>query len=144
MFYGQFERTFDDKNRVLIPAKFRDQLTNVVYLSRGLEDVLELRSENDWNQFASELNSKNEFDTNVRTFKRAFFSRTQEIDIDKQGRIMIPQNITNLCAIGKNIVFVGVGNKVEIWDKAKFEKFQNENPSEKLETLAQTISDKGF
>ncbi|UUD36672.1 cell division protein MraZ [Mycoplasmopsis californica] len=144
MFYGQFDRTFDDKNRVMIPAKFREQLTSVVFVSLGLEDVLELRSEAEWNKFASELNSKSEFDRNVRTFKRAYFARTQQLEIDKQGRIMVPQTFINLAAIGKNLVFVGVGNKVEIWDKAKFERFQNENPSEKLETLAQAISDKGF
>lgn len=142
--YGQYERTLDDKNRVVIPTKIRDYLTSKVYLTIGLEGNLELRSETEWNKFAQELQSKNQFDRKVRTFSRAMFARTIEIDIDKQSRINIPSKFLELTSVKKNLVFVGMGNKVEIWDNEEFNIFSDENSSAKLEALAQEISDKGF
>lgn len=142
--YGQYERTLDDKNRVVIPTKFRDDLTSKIYLSLGFENVIELRSEQSFKKMSDEIMSKNQLDKTVRQFTRAFFARTYEITIDRQSRINMPVNLMQIATIKKNVVFVGTGDKVEIWDKDKYDQFQIDISSEKFEDLAQLLSDKGM
>ncbi|WKX02739.1 division/cell wall cluster transcriptional repressor MraZ [Candidatus Mycoplasma mahonii] len=142
--FGNFNRSLDDKNRVMIPSKLRLQLSEICYITRDLDNVLVLRDETNFKEWSTTLMSLNTLDKQARKFARVLLGRTSEVTIDKQGRIQFNQNIMTQTSLTKELVFIGVGNKIEIHSKEDFEKIQQEfEKTNSLDELANQLLNKG-
>lgn len=115
MFTGTYQNTLDNKYRVIIPAKFRDQLSGRCMLTRGFDCCLYIYSMEDWDVLVGKIKQLKQSDPDVRQFIRDFFSNTEDCNIDSQGRILIPQHLREYAAISKNLVTMGAMDKIEIW-----------------------------
>lgn len=145
MLFGNYQRTLDDKNRTIIPSKLRERLGNVCYVTVGTDNILELRDEKAFSVFRDKLLSVNMLNQSARKFARLLLGRTIEIEIDKVGRIALPENFLNQTGITKkDVTFVGVGNKIEIWQTDSFVAFTNEYEGESsIEDLAKELLKNG-
>lgn len=123
MFLGRFAHTFDEKGRIAIPTKFREQLDNGAYLTQGFDKNLIVWRVEDFEKISQQVNSLNFTDPNARLLKRLIFANTIRVDIDRVGRILVPQflrEIANL--LSSNAMIVGAGNNFEIWSPENWEK----------------------
>ena len=134
--FGNYKRILDDKNRVLIPSKLRKNLGNFIYITLGLDNVLEIRNKNDFLNWKEKLLSNNALNKQTRIFTRLLLGNTFDIEIDKQGRIILPDIFKQKIKIKKEVMFIGVGSKIEIWPNEKYleflEKFNQENSLDNL------------
>ena len=129
MLIGEFTHSIDDKNRVSLPSKFKTEMGSRVILSRGLENTISVYTESSWkdmNEKLSQLSITKEAD---RKFKR-FMLSGEEFDLDKQGRIRIPEFLKEYAGIEKKLVWVGLGDKAEIWSEERWNKYISETVSE--------------
>lgn len=124
--FGNYSRSLDEKNRVMIPAKHREVLGETFYVTYGPDQILELRDEKSFSVFRDKLLGTNMLNANARKFARLVLGNTIEATTDKQGRIVIPDNFLKLAKLTKEIVFVGVGNKIELWSKEAYDELQND------------------
>jgi MraZ protein len=121
MFYGQYLHTIDRKDRLIIPAKFRQQLADgyieKLYITTGLDKCLFVFPEEEWKIQEQKFKNMPFTKSDSRKFNRLFFSGAQEVTFDKQGRILVPQFLKNYAQIKKNVIILGISNRFEIWDK---------------------------
>ncbi|MEG2310461.1 MAG: division/cell wall cluster transcriptional repressor MraZ [Clostridia bacterium] len=120
MLLGEFNHNLDDKGRVSIPSKFREDLGTSVILTKGLDNCLFAYSKDEWQIFEAKLKTLPLTNILARNFTRFFYSGATECDIDKQGRINIAQTLREYASLSKDIVIVGVSTRIEIWDKEKW------------------------
>ncbi|MCF7874554.1 MAG: division/cell wall cluster transcriptional repressor MraZ [Candidatus Omnitrophica bacterium] len=138
MWYGQYLHTLDKKDRFVLPVKFREKIKEeenfYFYITRGLDGCLFLYSKEVWKKLEDKLQSLSFTNQKPRFFNRIFFSGASEIEIAPQGRIMLPQNLKQFASIKKEIIITGVGNRIEIWDKDRWDQFylKNKNNFEKM------------
>ncbi len=127
MFYGEYIHTLDNKNRMIIPYRFRENITEngieKLYITRGLDKCLFLFADNEWKKQEDKFNDMPFTKKQVREFKRMFFSGAIETIPDKQWRVLIPEYLKEYAFLSKEIMIIGVGNRVEIWDKEKWEEY---------------------
>ena len=126
MFIGEYSHSLDNKNRMIIPAKLREELEGRFIITKGLDGCLYVYPLDEWKQLAEKLKALPLTNKNARDFVRFFFSGASEIDIDKQGRGLIPQNLIEYAGITKDIISIGVLTKVEIWSKERWDQYNNE------------------
>lgn len=130
MLMGEYKNSIDIKSRMIIPAKFRDELIPKCILTKGLDNCLYIYPMEEWKKFQDKLSTLPVSDAKARAFVRYFYGSAVECEIDKQGRMTIPQNLKEYAKIEKELVTLGVMNKVEIWCKDEYENAEN---GEKLE-----------
>jgi len=127
VFYGEYIHTLDNKNRMIIPYRFRENITEngieKLYITRGLDKCLFLFADNEWKKQEDKFNDMPFTKKQVREFKRMFFSGAIETIPDKQWRVLIPEYLKEYAFLSKEIMIIGVGNRVEIWDKEKWEEY---------------------
>ena len=116
MFLGRFEHSVDNKGRVAVPARFRDKLSGELIITRGNDRCLYLFTEEAWGPLAEKLNALPTGDQDARNMRRAIFSAAEPVELDKQGRIIIPDHLRQYASIDGNVAVIGVGNYIEIWD----------------------------
>ena len=121
MFMGEYNHSIDAKGRLIIPSKFRDTLGDEFVVTKGLEGCLFVFEKYDFETFMDKLNEKSDLEAKVRKIKRFFISGAQEMEPDKQGRMLVPQVLREYAGLEKEVVFAGVGGHIELWDKAKWE-----------------------
>lgn len=124
---GRFEHAVDDKSRMFIPSRYREQLTEEqgkrFHLAKGADGCLWLFLPSQWERFVSEATAKAfKSPQDKRAFVRELFSRSTEPMPDEQGRITLPQHLKDAASLRKDLVVLGVGSRAEIWDKATLEK----------------------
>lgn len=136
MFTGTYENSIDGKNRMIVPAKYRDRLGGKCMLSRGFDKCLYIYAMDDWDVQVMKFKQLRQSDRDVRKFIREFFSNTEECNLDSQGRILIPQHLKNYANITKDLVTKGAMDKIEIWSKEEYEGDDNENMMDNDEFLA--------
>lgn len=144
MFYGEYEHTLDRKGRLVIPSKIREALKEAyaekLYITRGLDKCLFLFTEEEWktqeNKFKAMPFTKSEY----RRFNRMYFSGAQEVVPDKQARILPAAYLKQYAGIKKEVVFVGVSNRVEIWDSSVWKKYSEESQG-LFEEIAEKLTD---
>ncbi len=141
MLLGKYEHSLDDKLRLTIPAKLRTKLGNIVYVSKGFEGSLELRSSVEFEKWANSIMSFSNMNSESRMLTREIMANSVEAEIDSSGRIKIPGNLLNTANIDKDVYILGLGSKAEIWDRTKYDNYQNIN-SEKMEEIADNLSGK--
>lgn len=115
MFIGQFERSIDSKNRVVLPPNIKNSLGNVFYLTLSTGRKLEIRTSSEFENLLEKIDQNNQLDPAVEKFKRFVMSQTIKIETDKLGRFLIPDKFLKTIAVKTTVSFVGMGNKVEIW-----------------------------
>ena len=126
MFIGEYSHSLDNKNRMIIPAKLREGLEGRYIITKGLDGCLYVYPLDEWRELAEKLKALPLTDKNARDFVRFFFSGASEIEVDKQGRGLIPQNLIEYAGITKDIISIGVLTKVEIWSKERWDRYNNE------------------
>ena len=117
MLIGEYEHTLDAKGRISMPAKLRRDMGEVFILTKGLDGCLFAFSPNEWKNFEEKLKSLPLSDKNARNFVRFFLAGATECELDKQGRFLIPNNLRKSANLDKEAVIIGVGTRLEIWDK---------------------------
>ncbi|GBF11988.1 division/cell wall cluster transcriptional repressor MraZ [Tepidibacillus infernus] len=140
MFMGEFQHNIDDKGRVIIPAKFRDELGSTFVITRGLDKSLFVYTQSEWQQVEQKLKSLPFTRADARKFTRFFFSGAVECEVDKQGRVSLPPNLREYAELIKECVFIGVSNRVEIWSKELWESYYQES-EESFNEIAEKIVD---
>lgn len=121
MLLGEFDHSIDEKGRLIIPAKLRDDLGENFVICNGLEGCLFVYSQEEWNKFVTELEALPRMSKDARIYKRYFFGSASEGTFDKQGRVLVPPPLRKSANLEKDVVLVGVQDHVEIWDKARWE-----------------------
>ena len=121
MLIGEFQNCIDEKNRLIVPARFRDELGYKCILSKGLDQCLVLYPMQTWEAQAQKLAALPSSDPLARAYKRFIYASAFECEIDKQGRILIPANLKTAAGIEKDLVTIGSQDRVEIWSKQIYE-----------------------
>ncbi|WP_025028059.1 division/cell wall cluster transcriptional repressor MraZ [Caldalkalibacillus mannanilyticus] len=140
MFMGEYQHTIDDKGRMIIPAKFREELGSRFIVTRGLDNCLFVYPESEWRIIEQKLKSLPFTRSDARAFTRFFFSGAIECELDKQGRVNIPANLRQYSQLLKDCVVIGVSNRVEIWSKDVWENYF-ENSADSFNEIAEKIVD---
>lgn len=117
MFIGEFNHSMDPKGRISMPSKFRDELGETFYITKGLDNCLFVFPIEEWQLFEEKLKALPMTNKNARAFVRLFFSGASECAFDKQGRILIPQPLRDHAGIDREAVIIGTGTRVEIWSQ---------------------------
>ena len=138
MFMGEFHHNIDEKGRLVIPNKFRLELGERFIITRGLEKCLYAYSMTEWNNIVAKLKQLPFTKKDARTFIRSFFSGAAECEFDRQGRINITSPLVSYADLTKECVVIGANDRLEIWGKANWDNFFEEN-SEKLEDIAENL-----
>ena len=121
MLLGEYSHSIDEKGRLIIPAKLRDDLGENIVICNGLEGCLFVYSQEEWNNFVTELETLPRMNKDARTFKRYFFGSASEGSFDRQGRVLVPPALRKAADLTKDVVLVGVQDRVEIWNKDRWE-----------------------
>lgn len=144
MFYGEYSHSLDKKNRLILPARFREPIQDrgieKLFITRGLDQCLFVFAESEWRAQEDKFKDMPFTKREVRQFKRMFFSGAVEAAPDKQWRILIPDYLKEYAALRKNIMVVGVSNRIEIWDKDKWDSFYNASKAS-FEDVAERLID---
>lgn len=138
MFIGEFHHTIDDKKRLIIPSRFREELGNEFIITRGIENCLYIYSKASWNEITNKLNTLPFTKKNARSFNRFFLSGATLAEVDKNGRILITSPQLSYANITKECVIIGVGDRLEIWSDEKWNEFYN-SASEDMSDIAETL-----
>ena len=117
MLIGEYEHTIDAKGRLSMPSKLRRDMGEAFIVTKGLDGCLFAFSQNEWKNFETKLKSLPLSDKNARNFVRFFLAGATECEIDKQGRFLIPSNLREAGKLEKEAVIIGVGTRLEIWNK---------------------------
>ena len=126
MFFGSFAHTLDEKGRLMIPRKMREELGYKVYIMKGFDGSLSVYNEDRYQRLVDEF-SKLPFNQHKnRDYLRAQFATTYEMEVDKLGRVQIPTALLKKFNISRNVTVLGMGDHIEIWDSAKYEAYEQE------------------
>ncbi len=126
MFIGEYEHTVDVKGRIIMPSKLRENIGEKFIITKGLDKCLFVYSKSEWANFEEKLKTLPLTNKNARDFVRFFLSGAVECEIDKQGRFLVPANLRTYANIDKEIVIIGVGTRLEIWNKESWTNYSSE------------------
>lgn len=121
MFMGEYSHTIDAKGRLIIPSKFREVLGDEFVVTKGMDGCLFVFAEAEWQVFEEKLRSLPMIDKEARQFTRFFLAGAASLEVDKQGRILLPSVLREFAEITKDAVLIGVGSRIEIWSKDRWE-----------------------
>ena len=143
MFTGEFTHSFDEKGRVIIPSKFRNELGETFYIGKGLDKCLFVYPVEIWNEFVGKLRNLSTFNKEERFFLRRFVSGFSECSFDKQGRILIPTNLRDFIGLNSEVAVIGVIDRIEIWNKDSWNDYYNDDEFD-FDSIAEKMSDLGI
>lgn len=143
MFLGEYQHSLDTKGRIIMPAKFRDELGRFFIITRGMDKYLFAYSMSEWEIFNKKIKELPTADEGVRRFVRFFFGGAAECESDTQGRVVLPQHLREYAGITKNVVSIGVSNRIEIWGKENWTAY-NERVPEIDKELADRMASLGI
>ena len=123
-FMGTYQNNVDPKGRVSIPVKYREALGERFFVTKGFDNCIDIYTLEEWEKFAQKLHKLSVTKRDMRDFVRFIFGNATEVELDKQGRILLPAMLRDTVGIEKEVIVMGVGNKVEIWDRAAWEAHQ--------------------
>jgi MraZ protein len=143
MFYGEYAHAIDNKGRLILPSRIREvakaHYVERFYLTRGLDKCLFMFAEEEWKTAEQKFKGMSFTKQDARKFNRFYFSGAVEMVPDKQGRILIPTYLKDFAGIKRDVVIIGVANRVEIWDKNRWNEFYNANLDSFEETAEKLI-----
>ena len=142
-FLGEYEATLDPKGRFLLPSGFKKQLPEDssarFVINRGFEKCLSLYPIKSWEPIFAEISRLNDFDPKVREFRRYFLNGATLMELDGAGRLLVPPNLKEHAGLEKDIVLVAAVNKIEIWDKTKYQQFFDSFSPDAFSALAEQV-----
>lgn len=124
MFSGEFIYSIDEKKRLAVPAKFRQLLGKKAVITRGLDQCLFLYPLKEWKKLAQKIANLPLAQADARSFARLMLGGAMEVEFDSLGRILIPDYLKNYAGLKKRVVFVGLYDRIEIWDEIEFQKYK--------------------
>ncbi len=140
MFMGQYNHTIDAKGRLIVPAKYREQLGEAFVITNGNDGCLNIYTEEAWEAVLEKLqllpNSRDK-----RVLTRKLVSQANTVEVDKQGRILIPPTLRDHAGLTKDVIFAGANEKIEVWDKDKWDKV---NAVDDYDDIAERLADLGL
>lgn len=140
MFMGEYQHTIDDKGRLIMPSKFREELGEKFVVTKGLDNCLFVYPMTEWKILEEKLRSLPFTKADARAFARFFFSGAIECELDKQGRILLTANLRDHAKLQKDVYIIGVSSRLEIWSKEVWEEY-NRKTQETYEELAEKMVD---
>lgn len=144
MFYGEYEHTIDRKGRIIIPSKFREvfkeHYVEKFYITRGLDKCLFVFTEEEWRLQEQKFKSMSFTKAQARQFNRLYFSGAIDVTCDRQGRVLVPQYLKDYAGIKRDVVIVGVSNRIEIWARDGWKKYY-EGAMPSFEKTAENLLD---
>ena len=141
MFMGQYNHTIDTKGRLIGPSKFRELLGDEFVVSKGMDGCLFVYANEDWTAFEQKLTSLPLINKEARKFARFFLAGASQVEVDKQGRILIAANLREFAGLDKDVVLVGVGSRIEIWS---LEKWSQNTQQLDINKIAHTMASLGI
>lgn len=143
MLMGEYFHTVDTKGRIILPADFRVELGETFVITKGLDNCLFVYDQKEWEILSGKLKQLPLAKPEARAFVRFFFSGARQIECDKQGRFLVPGNLRAYAMLEKDVVLIGVSNRVEVWSKAEWAAYNDEiNPA--VTKIAETLADLGI
>lgn len=143
MFIGEYNHSVDTKGRMNVPAKFREDLGDRFYMTKGLDNCLFMFPEAEWRVFEEKLKSLPLTNRNARAFVRLFFAGATECTLDKQGRVNIPQPLRDHGQIEKDVIVIGVGTRVELWSDTNWNAY-NDPENISYDDIAEQMAELGI
>ncbi len=143
MFIGEYHHTIDDKGRLSIPKKFRADLDKGLFITKGLDGCLFIYTTAEWTKMSDKLNLLPLTNKNAREFKRHMTSGAMDLEIDGQGRVILPEYLRTFAGLTKNVVVAGVAERIEIWDEETWNKHVADISS-KTEEIAESMEGLGI
>lgn len=145
MFMGEYNHTVDTKGRLIVPSKFRESLGDTFVVTKGLDGCLFVYDNQEWEAFEQKLKALPLHKKDNRQFARHFLAGAAEVEVDKQGRILIPSKLREYAGLEKDVVLVGVASRIEIWDQGKWDRMQIEDDDEEsVEDIAERMDELGL
>ncbi len=141
MFMGEYNHSIDPKGRLIMPAKFREELGPKFIITKGLDGCLFVYTMSDWDKIVKQLQDKPNTSREARRFSRFLIGGATECETDRQGRIHIPQTLAKYAGLEKDVVLVGLPTRIEIWNS---EKWEIENTFEDINAVAENMGDVGI
>ncbi len=143
MLQGEYTHTIDTKGRLIVPAKLREGLGDTFTITRGFDGCIYAYSNDEWEALKERIAKLPLNDARARSLTRFFIGGASEVEVDKQGRIPITQTLRTHAGLEKDVVSLGVGNKVEIWSAKKYNEVNAES-FENIENVAESMLEFGF
>ena len=141
MFMGEYNHTVDAKGRLIVPSKFREQLGDEFVGTKGLDGCLFVYENTEWKALEEKLHALPLTNANARKFSRFFLAGATTCEVDKQGRILLPAVLRDFAGIDKEAVLVGVGSRIEIWNR---EAWNQSNTYDDMEEIAENMEGLGI
>jgi MraZ protein len=143
MLIGEYTHKIDEKGRISLPAKFRKEVGKKIIITRGLDNCLFIFTMPEWAKLSSELSASSWLKSDTRAFNRRIFGGATEVDIDKVGRMLIPEFLKNEGELKdeNEAVLVGVDNRIELWNVKTWSEYKNIT-DKKADEIAEKLSEK--
>lgn len=143
MLMGEYNHSLDAKGRVILPADFRVELGESFIITKGLDNCLFIYPQSEWEQLSVKLRQLPLAKTEARAFVRFFFAGARQVELDKQGRFLIPATLRQHASLKKDVVLIGVSNRIEVWSKDEWLKY-NEEITPSVSAIAETLAELGI
>lgn len=143
MFIGEFTHSIDQKGRVALPSKFRASLASGCVVTRGLDNSLFIYTVEEWEKMAKKLAKLPMAQADARAFSRLMLSGAMNVDLDKQGRVVVPGYLRKYAGLKNEVVIIGLYNKIEMWSKEAWEIYSSSMENESSE-IAEHLTDLGI
>ncbi len=142
MFIGQYTHTLDEKKRISLPKKFRKSIGKKIVVTHGLDRCLFAYADKEWQSISKKLSGLGMLDSASRGFNRFILAGAQELEVDSEGRIIIPEHLRSFAGLEGNIIFAGVYNRLEIWNEKSWIDYQ-EKVSKEADQMAEKLGEIG-
>ncbi len=142
MLLGEYTHTLDDKNRLTLPTKFKSELGKKIVVTRGLDSSLFVYSQQEWKKITEKLAGLSMADANSRGFSRFFLAGATEAELDKAGRVVVPEHLKQFAKLSREVVLTGVQSRVELWD-AKLWKSYSKKMEQNGDMMASKLGEIG-
>lgn len=143
MLLGEYTHTLDDKKRLMVPKKFKDDLGKTLVITRGLDKCLFLFSDKEWAKWADRLRELSFTKADTRGFNRFMFSGAADITLDSAGRMLVPEHLKKFAGLKSKVVLAGVSDRVEIWDEKRWAAYQ-ERIEQQGDAMAEKLGEIGI
>ncbi len=143
MFIGEFQHNLDIKGRMAVPAKFRQKISGGAIITRGLDHCLFVFTNQEWEVMAQKLDTLPLVKSDSRAFSRLLLAGAAEVDLDKQGRILIPDYLREYAELKKQVTVTGVNKRFEVWDADNWKQYKTKTESASDE-IAEKLSELGI
>ena len=143
MLNGEFNHSIDTKGRLIIPSKFRESLGEHFVITKGMDGCLFVYDQTEWTKFEEKLRALPITNANVRNFTRFMLGGASACEVDKQGRILLPAPLRTFAHLEKEVVLVGVGSRIEIWNRAAWDEKNDLNDND-MEAIAESMEGLGI